>query len=207
MITFNLNGKKINCPSTWDDLTFDQYERLTTVGDDNIELLSILTGIPRETLAKATIKGADQVIASLEFISSPPDWNQPVKQVGQYKLPVNKKGIFDIQFESLAQFEDMRKMFQKVKDWKELTKIYPEMVAIYLQKIRDKEYSYDAAIEMATEIRQYKAREVVGCGSFFTLKLLNLSSITKTTSRTTNQNPKKFKPVSRSSKKRSGRTR
>lgn len=213
MITFKLNGKSIEIATSWDELTYQQFYN-TMQPLDLKGLLSVCAGIPNdENLQKAQITGnIDALIAALNFIKKPAVWDKPVLQCGPYKLPINHKGQYNIQYESLAQFEDMRALMAKITGEsqvdraKSITELYPSFLAIYLQKVRDGEYSYNKAIEMVEEIKTYPAREVVTLGSFFLVKLTNLLNGTPDSSPTTNQSPKKKQRVTAGYKKLSGRS-
>lgn len=204
---FKLNGKFIDVATTWDDFTYRQYHRIMNAGDSVTEIVSILTNVPRETLEKATIIGLEQVLGAASGIKEPPAWDGVVDQIGGYKLPKNKNGNFDIQFESLGQFEDMRSIMNTVKDINTLTAAHPHFVAIYLQKIRDGVYDPEKARLMVEEVKDYSAREVMSLGSFFYAKLRSLLSGTPPSSPSTSPSQKKSKQASRPSTKSSGRTR
>lgn len=205
---FKLNGKFIDIATTWDDFTWRQYYRILVMGNDDVsEMVSILTNVPRETLAKATIIGLEQVLAAAAAIKEPPAWDGKCDKLGSYKIPANKNGEFNIQFESLGQFEDMRVIMNTIKDVRGLTEAHPRFCAIYLQKIRDGEYDPEKAREMVEEIKDYPAKEVMTVGSFFYAKVKALLNGTPPSSPSTPLSPKKSKPVSQNSTKNSGRTR
>lgn len=213
MIPFKLNGKQIQIPSSWYDLTFDQHVKIMEGKHNSYEkLISLFTGIPEDTIKKADeagkLIGIDQILVALNFLKTPAKFDSVTTEIGPFKLPLNHKKEFNIQFESLAQFEDMRARMIKVPDNNaiELVKAYPSYIAIYLQKIRDGKYSNDRAKAMEAEIWRYPAHQVITLGSFFLIKLLNLLTGIPATSPTTNQSQKKSKRASLSSKKRSGRS-
>jgi len=204
---FKLNGKPINVCTSWDDFTFEQYERILDLKDDDVpEVVSILTGVDREILEKAEILGLENLLEAARFLKSVPKWPLATDKIGPYTIPPNKAGKFEIQFESLGQFEDMRKAMGKCATIVDLTKAYPLFVAIYLQKIADGVYSYSKAVEMVPSIRRMPAREVMALGSFFYAKLKNLLSGTADNSPSPTPSQKKSKPDSKSSMKGSGRT-
>lgn len=199
MIPFKLNGKQLQFPSSWEDLTFVQYVKILE-GEKNY--IALFTGLDPETVNKAKIEGLEMIIQCLSFMKKAPDFSKPCDHVGPYQLPLNSKGEFDIQFESLAQFEDMKAVMIKVPEnnMTEVIKSYAHYVAIYIQKLRDGEYNNDSALKMVDEVYQMPAHEVIKAGSFFLVKLLNLLIGTTNSSQPTNQNPKKSKPGSRSFK-------
>lgn len=198
--------------SSWDELTLNQYCKILNNKGDIFETVSILASLDYEIVKEAIIIGLDDVLYALPFLNTVPKAPGYTSKVGKYSLPVTKDGKFDIQFESLAQFEDMRSAMNRipVKDGKyeivPLVKAYAHFVAIYLQKIRDGKYSPISAGEMIDEVMAMPALEVISAGSFFFLKLMSLSTGSKASSPPTNQTPKKSKPVSKGSRKSSGHT-
>jgi len=207
MIQFKLNGKKVQVCSTWNDLIFNQYLQIQKLKDDYLQLVSLCTGIDYEIIKKAEIIGLESVLEAVKFISIPPVIPESVSKIGKYTIPLDSKGQFNVQFKRLDQFEDMRKIMSNAKDILSVTESFPQYLAIYLQAIRDGEYSYQKAMAMVPEIRELPALEVISLGSFFLIKLLNLSSGTAKTSQSTTQKRKKSKPVSRNSTKSSARMR
>lgn len=203
MIPFKVNGKTIKVKSTWDDVTYGEYLQIIDAGPDTSLILSILTGVPHETLRKAKIKGADQLLMVVGFANTSPEILPTIQQVGPYKLPL-KGGKFEVQFESLGQFEDLRAVMAKdIKGSADVLRSYPKAVAIYLQKIRDGEYDGLKAQDMESEVLALPCREVLTAGSFFLLKLLTLSGGIKASSQK-KQNPPR--PTGKRSVKRSVRT-
>lgn len=209
MIKFKLNNKDISIPSCWDDVTFGQYLKVMNLTDDTIELVSVFTGIEYETLNKSIIIGLDKVITALKFLNTTPAFPGSVNKCGKYDIPNNSKGGFNIQHETLGQFEDMRQIMKKIPqgDLLEHTKAYGRYVAIYLQKIRDGEYSNLKAVQMEDEINDMPAYQVIALGGFFFLRLWSLSTGIQSSSQNTPPIQKKSKPVTKGSKKASAHSR
>lgn len=207
MINFKVNGNPVSIASSWDDLTMKQFLGLSKPGSDTHTVLSILTGIDVDTFKKATIIGLEEVLIAINFINTPAKFDVLPDRIGPFKLPINHKGQFNIQFESLGQFEDMRNDTKGIENVLQLSERYPKFCARYLQKIRDGEYNPEKAEQMVEEVLEMPAREVIVVGSFFYLKLMSLSNGTQSNSPSTPQNQKKSKPVSKSSKKTSVSTR
>lgn len=172
--------------------------------DDTIELVSIFTGVEYETLRNAVIINLDDILKALVFINKPPVFPTHVTKCGPYTIPVNDKGQFNIQHESLAQYEDMRSVIKKVGgNINQHTLAYGKYVAIYLQKIRDGEYQPLKVPELEDEVLNYSAYEVCTLGAFFFLKVMNFSNGSPKKSPLINPNQKKSKPVTKDSRKRS----
>mgnify|MGYP003428561396 CR=1 FL=1 len=208
MINFKLNGKTYSIPQKWEEVTFKQYLDIFELKDDTIQLVSIFTGLEYDYLKNAVIIGLDDILTALSFIYKMPEFPGSVSECGPFKIHNNSKGGFNIQHESLGQFEDMRAVMNKLpeKDIKAHTAAYAEYVAIYLQKIKDKEYSHLKAQQMVEEIYTYPAFQVITLGSFFFLKLKSfLNGLAKTFPNTV-PNPKKSKQVTNGYKKRSARS-
>jgi hypothetical protein len=207
MINFKLNDKTFAIPQKWEEVTFDQYLKIFELKDDTIQLVSIFTGLYYDYLKNAVIIGLDDILTALSFIYKMPEFPGSVSECGPFQIPNNSKGAFNIQHESLGQFEDMRAVMNKLpEDIKAHTAAYAEYVAIYLQKIRDGEYSHLKAQMMVEEIYSYPAYQVITLGSFFFLKLKSFSNGSQRISPSTTRSPKKSKPATTNSKKRSARS-
>jgi hypothetical protein len=208
MINFKLNGQSLQIPTAWNEVTFGQYLEIFGLKDDVIQLVAILTKQDYEYLKNATILGLDKLLEAISFINQPPEFPGYVDTCGPYHLPPNAKGQFNIQYESLGQFEDARKVMMAIPkgDVKYHTECYAKYCAIYLQKIRDKEYNPTKALEMAEEIKGFPAYQVITLGSFFFLKLLSSLNGTRTTSPSTVPSRKKLRRVLKPSGKSSGST-
>lgn len=203
MIKFKINGSEINYPSAWEDLTFNQYCQILKLKDDSIQLVSILSGMDYEYLKKAVIIGLESLLEASRFIKNEPKFDTYYPKIGSYNIPANRKGQFDVRFESLGQFEDVRAAITKEGDFADK---YVRYVAIYLQKIRDGAYDPNKVPEMEEEVRTYRACEVIAMGQFFFLKLYLLSSGIKETSPPTPLSRKKSKRVLTTSKRNSAST-
>lgn len=205
MIDFKVNGEPKQIPTCWEDVTFGVYLKIGKVNDNLLELLQHFTGMSYEIIKKAKFVGVEDVIRAMSFIRKPPILPEYVTEIGPYKLPVNHKGGFDIQFESLAQFEDMRAVMMKTND-STLQEDFAKYVAIYLQKIRDGEYDNQKALGMLSEVYQLPALKVLALGAFFLAKLDNLLNGITVNYQKSTPSQKKSKPATKASKKRSARS-
>jgi len=177
LITFKLSGKSISIPTQWIEVTYGQYIKLMDLKDDTIELVAIFTGLEYEYLKNAVIVGLDDILQALSFLNQLPQFPGSVSKCGPYTIPNNEKNQFNIQHESLAQYEDMRQVMKKIGgDMTEHTKAYGKYVAIYLQKIRDGEYLPLKVPEVEDQVQTYSCYEVCTLGAFFFLKLMNLTN-------------------------------
>lgn len=216
---FTLNGKQIEVTDSWEAMSFAQHLRVIKM-QDIYDKISIITGIDRDTLKKSKIKGLNKILYAARFLDQTPTFHvEPPKKIGPYKLPLNAKGIFDIQFESLEQFEDMYQVMSKLKPLPQEgeacpdildriyahTEAYATYCAMYLQKIRDGEYDGDKALQMIGEIMNYPASDVISAGGFFFVSLKSLSSGIKSNS--PNTAPHRKKSIGKRSQKRLAVTR
>ena len=200
-----LNGKPITVTDSWAKTNFIQYLRLMKLKDDTVELISILTGMEYDYVKKARLENLDRLLFMASFINKPPDFNATPTHIGSFKLPLNSNGVFDIQFESLAQFEDMRQIMTKKEEGIYAhTEAYAKYCAIYVQKLRDGEYDGDKAMAMVPEIMTYPASHIITAGSFFFVKLQSLLNGTVSNSPNTRQVQKRS--IGKRSRKSSART-
>lgn len=206
MITFKFKGQTISVATEWHELTYKQYLLILDTDGDLLKEISALTGVDYDLLKSADkINGVEHLIAASAFLRHEPQLNAFPDMIGKYKLPKNSEGTFDIQFESLAQFEDMRQLLIKATDLKSQLRNYPSYIAIYLQKVRDGKYDFNKADEMVKEIEGYSCIEVLTIGTFFFSKLTSLLSGIQSNS------PKpptiRKRNIGQRSRKSSGRTR
>lgn len=206
MITIKLNDKPISIPTSWPEVTFSQWLQIMKMEEGIFNILAIFTGIPSDVLSKMTIIGADKIVSALSFTSRKPEMPGYVINVGPYKLPTNHDGKFNIQYESLGQFEDAR-MIYKTMEGDKIVDGYGKLVAIYLQKLRDGVYDSNKVPELELEIQSFPAIQVITAGSFFFLKLVSLSSGIPIVSLHTPQSQKKSKQGLKTTSKRSASTR
>jgi hypothetical protein len=207
MITFKLNNQSIQVPTTWDEVTFTQYLKVFDLKDDTIQMVAIFTGMDYELLKKAEIIGLDRLLQAISFINKPPSIPTYTGKCGPYLLPTNSKGQFNIQYESLGQFEDARQVMNKLTNITEHTKAYAKYVAIYLQKVKDGKYDPLKVADVEAEVQTLPAMEVLSLGQFFFLKLKTSLSGTPIISQPTAPSRKKSKLVSKVSKRNSAHTR
>lgn len=203
---FTLNKKSIEVTDSWETMTFGQYLKVLKMKGTMTEIISIITGIEEETLKKAKIKGLDKLLYAAKFLNEPPQFNvEKLTHIGEYKLPLNSKGIFDVTFESLEQIEDLRNVMAKLPEGIYAhTEAYATYCAIYVQKLRDGDYDGDKAMAMVPEIMTYPASDVINAGSFFFVKLSSLLNGTPNNSQ--NTTPTRTKSTGKRSKRNSART-
>lgn len=210
MIKVSINGTPANFPTKWEEVTYGQYLKIL-VSKSKAELIAILLNQDFEELKNKTVTGLESLFDVISFTDQVPKFETSYPKIGPYRLERNNdlNENFDIRFESLGQFEDMRSAMIKVKSDEPLSLMltYGKSVAIYLQKIRDKAYDNTKVPELEDEIKGYPACEVMGLGQFFFLKLMRLSNGTPKTSPPTVPSPKKSRRALKSSKRRSGSTR
>lgn len=210
MLKLKINNQPVNFPTSWNEVSYSQYLKILE-SKSKAELICILLNQDYELVKNKIVTNLEALFEAASFSDEVPAFEIYYPQVGTYKLPANNQHTkqFDIRFESLGQFEDMRQVMKDIKqdDPASLFRAYGKAVAIYLQKLRDKEYDPAKVPELEEELQSFKACEVIAVGQFFFLKLISLTSGTVKTSPPTVQSQKKSPPVSKSSRKPLGRTR
>lgn len=180
MITFKISGAKHQIPTAWGDVTYSQYIQLLKTPNNLIDYIHVFTGIDRELLAKAELRGLEKIALALTFLTIPPKFEAgPTRMVGPYVLPK------DITMESLGQFEDLRALIHQLpkKELGEYTpddhiavsELYLSACAIYVQKIINGEYDPQQVENVKIRLRIFSCIQVVQTGAFFFYKPLNIS--------------------------------
>lgn len=177
MITFKTLGKKWVCPTNWNDVTYSQYV-YHIYPRTLAETISLFSGISRETLESAELKGLEKINIALIFMSMSPQFER-TQVVNNLVLPA------DPTIESLGQFEDLRACLNKLprKEMKEYSfeeyELYSDLClescAIYYQKVKDGKYDYSKVAKYKEELKGASCMEVIGTGAFFLFRPLNIS--------------------------------
>lgn len=209
MIKFTINGKPTNIPSSWADISYQQYFDLLSVKTFT-ERIVILTKIPAESIANAQIIGLEKLLQAISFADTPEVF-QPTGKLGQYKVPA------DITIESLGQFEDLIDLSRQIpkkdvanytlEDTQLLIDIHLKACAIFYQKLKTGNYSSATIDEVMDELKHLPVADIIGNGAFFLIKPHLMLQNTKTTSQKITPPQKKKRRVSRGSAKRSGSSR
>src|SRR5688572_16573404 len=108
MIPYLINGLSTQVPSSWDDLSFNQWAKLAKVTtNDKIKVAAIVLKMEEAEVRKSTLENVEQLYLDLEFIMEPCEMVTEPINVKEWDIPK------DITFQSLGQFEDMRQTFNK----------------------------------------------------------------------------------------------
>jgi hypothetical protein len=198
MITFKINGKSVDIPHRWEDVTMRQYIALLTIPSTLRDHISFFTGIPIETLMLVEIHNLETIAEALSFLRVPPEYEPgPTKNLGEYVLPE------DIKIKSLGQFEALRVLFQRMpKDlntsegWLQIADLYVEACAIYLSKT-DELFDESKVPQLKEVVYSFSCVEVMRTGAFFLFKPVNSLTTMKNHSRSIAQHLKKSRPGSR----------
>ena len=175
-ITINLNGVSVQkiIPTSWKEVTFGQFIRLSQAKNDLSEILSVFTDIEPEIIRKAQIGNIMLIKETLAFIESEKMDGTIPDSLNGIKLPKN------LELETIAQYEDLKMEALEIQS-KGLEK-YAIICAIYLTN----PYSHEKAEELSKELFNAPCEEVVALGNFTLLKLTGLKNLGQSV--TLNQN-------------------
>lgn len=180
MIKAKVNGKKVEIETSYKELSFRKYLKITEMGltSEGInvkqsDILSVMLDIPVETIRKAQFQGLDPVLKSLSFIfNSTPQIEEFPRKVGDYEIPK------DITQHSVEQFETMAKYVNQAAgpDTPIIDKIKMNAMycAIYCQPMKGDGFDEEKAIWLSEKILDYPCEEVMSAGVFFTLNYRRL---------------------------------
>lgn len=173
MLKANVNGKPVEIETSWGELSFEKYIKLIGAKDDNAELLSILLDVPAETIRKGKIVGLERVLKGISFMRQTALIDEHPTKLGDWELPQ------DITFESVAQYETMRKKINeavKTDDVKEQNIMLAHYAAIYCQPLGGEEFDDEKAAWLVPKIMKMPCLEVMSAGNFFQAKCLSIQS-------------------------------
>ena len=217
MEKYKINGKSITMPTGWHDVKYKDAIHILESDLNMVQIFSLFTGITEDEVK--SMKGDKEISYFLEgfpFLK-----RLPVQDTPQIPRSIKYKGsryffphvFFEDQFDfgetTVGQIEDMKAIIQKMSkeflgdeerdlNYVEVMKIYPYIVAIYIQPIIEKEYNYKRAIKMSGEIPlELSFKEVVYMGNFFLLKLGDSMTGLRKGSRRLNWMKKKLKQAYR----------
>jgi hypothetical protein len=185
MITFKISGTKYQIPTSWGDVTYAQYIQLLKTPNNLIDYIHVFTGIDRDLLAKAELRGVEKMVTALSFLSvSPKLENSPSRMIGPYVMPR------DVTLETLGQFEDLRALIQKLPKHDDLTfkktheytiedriteaNLYLEACAIYVQKIINGDYDPEQVENVKHRLMTFSCIQILQTGTFFFSSVLNM---------------------------------
>lgn len=168
MISTTVNGRRVNIPTSWAEVTFLQFCFL--LGANAIKALSVFLEIDEEELKTMKIKGLEAVIGALSFVNSMPVIPLFPENIGPYKISK------DATLETLEQYECFNIEFKKIANATEMDKVRANAIycAIYL-KIDGEDFDYEKALLRAKEIEKYSCVEVLAAGTFFLNKFQRIS--------------------------------
>jgi hypothetical protein len=196
MEKYKINGRLITMPTGWHDVKYKDALHIIETQPNAVQLFSMFSGM-KEKEVEALNKQDDiyYFMRGFPFLETSPITKQPdiprtIKYKGEsYSFPhVLFDDPFDFGETSAGQIEDMKAISitmttellngeDRSLTPEEVYKLYPMVVAIYIQKIIEKKYSYKRAVKMADELQnEMSFKEVVYMGNFFLLKLANLTN-------------------------------
>lgn len=169
MIKAKVNGKSVDIPTSWNDITYRQFIDLFD-SKDVYERIGIILKLSPEVARKAKYQGLETIIKTLSFIGQEAQLDENPTKCGGYDFPK------DITLESLEQFEVMRNVIKETAD-KKSPKAHIESLgvyaAIYCQGMTET-FNYDKAKAMVKEFDDYPCLEVMSVGNFFMVKVIAL---------------------------------
>lgn len=196
MKTYKIDGDKIQFPDGWHDVPYDKALKIIEGTLSDVEVFSLLTGMDKDRLLRLEKpKDVEIFMYGFPFLYGLPINDHPQIPITfkygdqRYSLPhVLFNDPYDFGNCQVGQIEDMKAIIRKkIKEYvgdeeREMTnmeqiKLMRYVVAIFVQKIMDKEYSYDKSMKIADELGSNMSfKDVVSMGNFFLRKLIGLKS-------------------------------
>jgi len=185
MIKFKANDKQYYCPTSWSDVTFKQWRDLNNTKDE-LEMISILTGIPSVTIKRISERSLLKLSLAIGFLAEPLKIEN-YKPPEYFKIKQNKIIPFvkDIKEKTYGQ-----KIFLQhclTENQKDEAKIIEESVLIYSQPyIDNKEFNLDRVIYLKNSLDNVFFVDLYSIALAY---VDQLKQITETESRSLNVEP------------------
>ncbi len=159
-----LNGVKVtkNIPTSWREVTFRQYIELLKADSKFPTLLSVFTGIDKETIERASIKNRDQLLSMLSFRTKEIPQELPTTCLG---YPIVK----NLESESIAQAADVEDIYTKFDKDNQISNLekYPLIVSTYISPEWFGEgYNFQQAEQISNQFFDAPCTEVLAIGNF-----------------------------------------
>lgn len=180
MITFKIQGDKYQIPTAWSDVTYSQYIQLLSLQPTIANRINLFTQIGLDKILKAKLKNLESISLALSFLDVPFEAKLGATNVGKYPVPK------DVTLESVGQFEDLRALCNRrppdlstTANQTLFADLCLEACAIYIQKVKDKEYDSEKVQWVKEELKKESCIQVIQTGSFFLFKPLHLQMTTR----------------------------
>lgn len=165
---------EFNLPSSWHEVTFEQFIGLIDCDTDTVKTVALFTGLDEELIRSAEVHNLNSVIASLSFLATKPIYGTPKSILG-YKIPGN------LEWTTIAQYEDLKAVMKGFKedDPKHNYSLFPLIVATYAID----PYDFKKAEAIKDGFLKAPCMEVMATANFTLVKLNALSRGIRKTSR------------------------
>lgn len=165
MIPLIIEGRKVNLPTSWDEVTYAQYVELALMQNDLVGQVAYLIGMDRETLNSATFSdGLDHVFKNTKFLTK--------FEIEEYP---DKLGRFtpgrDIK--TMWQLNEMTKVVETIntEDLRGILQSIPRIAAI---QVLEQPFDSEKAVYLAGELMKLPCTEVYSTGNYFFAKAMSL---------------------------------
>lgn len=164
------DGKKQSIPMSWDEVTWEQFMKLTTCITDG-DVIGLFLNIKPEKIRQARIENLESLLSCLAFLKQEMPIIVPKSILG-YAIPK------DLNFETVGQFEDMKDICSKLPtNGEKLTAehlgAYLEMVGVYAMP-NYLDSTLEHRTEFANQFNNAPCTEVMAVGNFTVKRLTAL---------------------------------
>jgi hypothetical protein len=194
-IILNKREYKRDIPISWDQVTFGDFLKLESCGDDIIKVIAMLTRLDYEQVKLAKIKNLEGIMTTLGFLKRPhpmlhadfskmsADQLKNFHQVVREHLPMEIYGYpvpKNLEMEQAQMYMDLNTFVKESKDLTPLEQLerYTLYVATYATVKFKGEHDWRHAVQLAPVFLNAPCVEVMAVGNFTLLNLhINLNSL------------------------------
>lgn len=184
MLIFNVNGKRTECPVSWEECKVRTYQRLKTEakeGDHAVKIFSILTGTEFSKVWEAQAEDIEAgIYQATAFVFNQPETFREEPKPQYFRLG-NETVLVPQKIGSLTVGQNFRmrqELAAAAKEGKPLESLLSIATAIYLQPLVDRApFDMDRARELEKEILEMNIYDVFPIGFFLLNRLMPRFSV------------------------------
>jgi hypothetical protein len=159
-------------PTRWAEVTWDQFLKMSDCTTET-ETFAAILGLDMDTMNRAKIKNAGQVLSILAFLkNTKPELTHVPARILGYTIPK------DLETETIQIYEHIKAEMRDVEDKKDpkaAIRKYPLYIAMFVCEQSYGGYSYDKSVILSEVFMKAPALEVLAVGNFTILKLIGLN--------------------------------
>jgi hypothetical protein len=163
IIHLNEGTIKRDIPVSYAEITFSTFLKLIACNKDPAKILAVFTGLEEDVIRQARLENLSNILQVLSFTDHEIQYYLPKTILGH---PIPK----DLEMQSIAQYEDIKKELASSESEIKTIEKYPLLIATYCVN----PYTWQEAEKLAPIFFDAPCTEVMAIGNFILVKLIAL---------------------------------